>query len=259
MTLALLIARKEIRDHLRDGKALLSAAMMALMGPGVVLLVTMSDRVKGDSGPLILSMLSVFALVSSFAGAIDVAMDVTAGERERKSLLPLLLNPVTASEVVIGKWIAVTVFSLGTLVLNSVGLLVVLAWSHPALLTARGPQLAIWIGLGLVPLSCLGAAVNLLLAVTCRSTKEAHTALRFLAFVPMVIGMFLVFFSTAPGGPGRFWQLMPIVGQQVLAGLSASAVSVGSAVPLTIITLMSVAPILWGAIRLMQRSSIQAT
>ena len=243
MTLALLIARKEIRDHFRDGKALLSAAMMALMGPGVVFLVSMSDRVKGDSGPLILSMLSVFALVSAFAGATDVAMDVTAGERERRSLLPLLLNPIVASEVVIGKWIAVTIFSLGTLALNSLGLLLVLAWSQPAMLAARGTQLAIWIGLGLVPLTGLGAAVNLLFAVTCRSTKEAHTALRFLAFVPMVIGMFLVFFSTSPGGPGRFWLLVPIVGQQVLAGLSASAVSLGPSLALAVITLALAAPI----------------
>lgn len=50
MSLALVIARKEIRDHWRDRKALLSAAMMALMGPAVVMLVSMSDRVTGDSG-----------------------------------------------------------------------------------------------------------------------------------------------------------------------------------------------------------------
>jgi sodium transport system permease protein len=257
MTLALLIARKEIRDHLRDGKALFSAATMALMGPGVVWLVSLSDRVTGDSGPLLLSMLSVFALVSAFAGAIDVAMDVTAGERERRSLLPLLLNPIGASDVVIGKWLAVTVFSLGTLALNSVGLLLVLGWSQPALLATRGTQLAIWIGCGLVPLTCLGAAVNLLLAVTCRSTKEAHTALRFLAFVPMVIGMFLVFFSSGPDGPGRFWLLVPLVGQQVLAGLSASAVSLGTGVALAVVTLASAAPILWGATGLMHRVGVR--
>jgi sodium transport system permease protein len=256
---ALLIAQKEIRDHVRDGKALLSAATMALMGPAVVLLVSMSDRVKGDSGPLILSMLSVFALVTAFAGAIDVAMDVTAGERERRSLLPLLLNPIAALDVVLGKWIAVTIFSLGTLALNSLGLVVVLAWSQAALLAARGTQLAIWIGLGLVPLTCLGAAVNLLLAVTCRSTKEAHTALRFLAFVPMAIGMFLIFFSSSPGGPGRVWQLIPIVGQQILAGLSASAVSIVSGAALAVVTLGSAVPILWGATALMHRVSMRST
>lgn len=201
-------------------------------------------------------MLSVFALVSSFAGAIDVAMDITAGERERRSLLPLLLNPITASEAVIGKWIAVTVFSLGTLALNSAGLLVVLAWSQPAMLAARGPQLAMWIGLGLVPLTCLGAAVNLLLAVTCRSTKEAHTALRFLAFVPMMIGMFLVFFSSDADGPRRFWAMMPLVGQQMLAGSSAAAVSVGTAVLLAVVTLATAVPALWGATTLMHRVSV---
>lgn len=123
MTLALVVARKEIRDHLRDVRSLVSAAMMSLIGPFVVGIVSMSDRVRSQSDGVMLGMLSVFALVSSFVGAIDIAMDATAGERERRSLLPLLLNPIPASEVIVGKWIAVTIFALVTLGLNALGLL----------------------------------------------------------------------------------------------------------------------------------------
>jgi sodium transport system permease protein len=259
MKLAALIAAKEIRDHIRDAKALLSSAMMALMGPGVVMLVSLSDRVKTESGPLILSMLSVFALVSAFAGAIDIAMDTTAGERERRSLLPLLLNPVAAWEVIVGKWLAVTIFSLGALALNTLGLIAVLALSNPPMLAARSTQIMLWIGLGLVPLACLGAAVNIFLAATCRTTKEAHTALRFLAFVPMMVGMFLVFFSTGPAGPRGLWLVMPIVGQQALIGLGAQSVSIGAGVLLAVVTLASILPVLWGATTVMHRYAVRST
>jgi sodium transport system permease protein len=173
---------------------------MALLGPAVVLLVSLSGRIRGHEGESVLvGMLSVFALVSSFAGAIDIAMDSTAGERERRSLLPLLLNPVPRQDVIVGKWLALTTFALAAVAVNSVAMAAVLAWAAPALLASRAPQLLLWITLGLIPLALLGAALSLLVAVLCRSTKEAHTALRFLVFVPMLVGMFLVFFPAWVG------------------------------------------------------------
>jgi sodium transport system permease protein len=217
MSLILVVALKEIRDHARDLRSLASSAMMALMGPAVVLLVSLSDRAPGPGGGRVLiGMLSVFALVSAFAGAIDVAMDSTAGERERRALLPLLLNPIGRSEVIIGKWIAVSAFALVAVALNTVAVVAVLAWAAPLVLASRASQIVVWVVLGLVPLAAFGAAVSLFVATLCRTTKEAHTALRFLAFLPMLVGMFLVFF---PSWTGRAWFLLPIVGQQTLIGL----------------------------------------
>ena len=208
MSLPVVVARKEILNHLRDRRSVLSSAMMALLGPAVVFLVSLSGRTGGQEGEsVLLGMLSVFALVSSFAGAIDIAMDSTAGERERHSLLPLLLNPVPRQGVIVGKWLAVTAFALAAVVVNTVALAAVLAWAAPTLLASRAPQLLLWITLGLVPLALLGAALSLLVAVVCRSTKEAHTALRFLVFVPMFVGMFLSFFRHGSGRSGSSCQL----------------------------------------------------
>ena len=248
------VARKEILDHLRDRRAVLSSAMIALLGPGVVLLVSLSGRTRGqESEPVLLGMLSVFALVSSFAGAIDIAMDSTAGERERRSLCPLLLNPISRRDVIIGKWLAVTVFALAAVAFNSLGSAVVLAWAAPALLASRAPQLLLWITLGLVPLALLGAALSLLVAVLCRSSKEAHTALRFLVFVPMLVGMFLVFFPT---WVGKAWLLMPIVGQQALIGLRESSVPVARGVILAMVTLVAAVLALVGAGRALNRDDV---
>ena len=51
---------------------------------------------------------------------MNIAFDATAGERERLSLEPLLINPVPRSGIVLGKWLAAVLFS-------SIGILLTLA------------------------------------------------------------------------------------------------------------------------------------
>ena len=81
----------------------------------MILLVSQSAAAERGGAGLLLSMMSVFALVSAFTGGIYIALDSTAGERERGSLVPLLLNPVPRRDVIIGKWIGVSTFTLAGL------------------------------------------------------------------------------------------------------------------------------------------------
>ena len=164
---------KRSATHARDPRSLVSSAMMALMGPGVVLLVSLSDRAPGQDGArVLLGMLSVFALVSAFAGAIDIAMDSTAGERERRSLLPLLESdsPIRRHHRQVDRGDRLRA---GCSRPQRLGVVAVLAWTAPLLLVTRAQQIVVWVVLGLVPLAALGAAVNLFVAVLCRTTKEA--------------------------------------------------------------------------------------
>jgi sodium transport system permease protein len=250
----MVVAAKELRDHARDSRALRSSALLALMGPAIVWLVASSKDAGGPHRAVVIwSMLSVFALVSAFAGGMDIAMDATAGERERRSLVPLLLNPIRRSDILIGKWLAVTVFGLAVLVLNVLGLIIVLAQSTPAFLASHVQQLVIWNVCGLVPLVFLGAALTLAVAVRCQTTKEAHTALRGLMFVPMIVGMFLVFF---PGWAGRFWFVVPIVGQQALVELPGVATPVFRAIVLGGITIAAAVAALLATIGSLNRDEI---
>jgi ABC-type lipoprotein export system ATPase subunit len=80
--------------------------------------------------------------------------------------------------------------------------------------------------------------VELGISTACRTAKEAHTYLSMLAFVPMMVGMFLVFHPQAADSwahflpiAGQQWQLerwahgggMPLVQALVLAVLTAAA------------------------------------
>jgi sodium transport system permease protein len=197
LTQILTVAAREFIDAWRDRRAVFSAALYSLMGPGVVSMVSLAVH---DGQQVLAAMMSVFTLVSAFAGGMNVAMDSIAGERERRSLVPLLMHPVTRFRLLLGKWLAVSAFSAAGLALNLLGF---------ALLFHRMPPAAI--AACLLPLSLLAAAMELWISTLCRNVKEAHTYLSMLVFLPMGIGMFMVFSPVASHG---WWRFLPLAGQQ---------------------------------------------
>ncbi|MBV9035168.1 MAG: ABC transporter permease subunit [Acidobacteriaceae bacterium] len=208
---AAIIARKEVADHLRERRSLASALMHLLVGPLVVLLVSFSMQKAALAGMVL--MASVFALVAVFTGGMNVAMDVIAGERERRSLLPLLLTPVTRLTVVTGKWLAVSMFSFLGMTITLLALAAVFyARGIPAPLFSLSGLIS-WIILGLLPLAFLAAALQIAISTVCRTTKEAHTYLSLLIFVPMIVSMCIVFFPQFLGAWAFF---VPIAGQQAI-------------------------------------------
>jgi sodium transport system permease protein len=252
----LAVARKELTDHARDRRAVLSTVLYALMGPVVVLLVSLSRSQAGrEQAAVLLSMASVFTLVSAFSGGMNVALDVVAGERERRSLVPLLLTPVRRLDVVVGKWIAASVFAVVSVAVTVVAFLLVLV---PGLASANGSlagPLTSWTVGGLTTLACFGSAINLLIAASSRSLKEAQGWTSMVAFIPMLIGMMIVFF---PGWAGRTWFTTPVVGQQwlMVQGITGTPVSGVHAGLLVAVTIAAVVPALWLAGRALGRDDV---
>jgi sodium transport system permease protein len=60
-----------------------------------------------QSGALILFLVAYYGLFAALMGGMAVALDATAGERERGSLEPLLATPLVPLQVVVGKWLAI--------------------------------------------------------------------------------------------------------------------------------------------------------
>ena len=197
----LVVARKEAIDSLRDTRSVISSLMYALMGPAVIFMVSTAVHVDA----VLIGMMSVFTLVAAFVGGMNVAMDTVAGERERHSLLPLLMNPVRRREIVLGKWLAVGLFSAAGLILNLAGFAIVFARAGMHL-----PLLAV--AAGILPLALLAASLQLLISTVCRAAKEAQTYLSMLVFLPMGLGMFQVFFPAAARG---WFAFLPVMGQQL--------------------------------------------
>ena len=74
----------------------------------------------------LLQVMSFYALFAGLMGAIAAALDVTAGERERQTLEPLLTTPVAVPELAIGKWLAVSMINLMAVTASLVGFLIAL-------------------------------------------------------------------------------------------------------------------------------------
>jgi sodium transport system permease protein len=251
--ICLTIARKEVLDAWRDRRSLISALMYAAMGPGVAAFTALAVRGAKPAAvhAVMAALISVFTLVSAFSGGMNVAMDTIAGERERRTLLPLLIHPVSRAEVVVGKWLGVGVFAAAGLAVNLLGFAVVLRASQ-----ASPPGSGVWslvllLSCGLAPLALFAAALELLVSTACRAIKEAHTYLSWLVFLPTGMGMLLAF---APHPPA-WWQSLPMAGQQLelSAWLSGGEMSWVRPVMLGIFTLVSTALLLWIATRQLEK------
>jgi sodium transport system permease protein len=191
-----------------------------------------------------LAMLPVFLLVAAFAGSMGVAIDATAGERERNSLEPLLIHPVSPMSIMLGKWVAAAVVSTATLVLMvtiTAGVLSMPQIRAIDLPIGLSSDDAIAVLLILAPLAFLAPALQMLTSVFATSYKEAQTQVSLLLLVPMVPGFLLAFGSLVETG----WHRMaPILSQQLLV----SEVLAGKVPSLIAILVPAVATMLTGVV-----------
>jgi sodium transport system permease protein len=252
----LTVTGKELLDHARDSRALGSALLYALMGPAVVGLLLIATPPAADgqsrSAAVLPVMAAVFTLAAAFSGCMSVSMDLVAGERERRSLLPLLVNAVARFELIAGKWLAASVFAAAGALVTLTAFVAVFALSPAVAAPGAGILLIVP---PLASLALFAAALELAVSTQCKNVKEANTYLSLLIFVVIGIGMWLAFRNGTASGLSL---LLPVVGQEQLLelALSGQALPLAQTAGLTLVTLAAaVAPIAWAASAL-QRDAI---
>jgi sodium transport system permease protein len=162
-----------------------------------------------------MGMMAMFLLIAAFMGGLNAALDTTAGERERGSLEPLLLNPVPAWVLVVGKLIG-ALLATWLVVLAT---LAATAWSMDHLPLEAGLRLhlglrqcAMLVGI-LLPITVMGTALQLLIGIFSRTFREAQTYVSVLGLLPMVPGMYLLL---NPGVLPVWAKIVPFLGQTIL-------------------------------------------
>ena len=150
-----------------------------------------------SSGSIVLFLVAYYGIFAALIGGMAMALDATAGERERASLEPLLATPVRPIELAGGKWLAVAAFDGLVVLLTLIGF-------HLTLRFAPLPAVGIPFLFGtaellrfivvLLPLIALVAAVLLYVGARGRTQKEAQAnvslILTLVAIVPL-LPMFL--------------------------------------------------------------------
>ncbi|MEH6559246.1 MAG: ABC transporter permease [Oceanicoccus sp.] len=164
----------------------------------------------------ILASFPMFTILIVFASGIGMASDMTAGERERKSLEPLLINPVPYAYVFLGKWSAAVLVTF-CITLLGIGLQIL------SINIAPLDELGIRLTMGLkefvvivaivIPVIFLASALQLLVSLFAKSFKDAQSYNSLIVMLPVVPGIYLAFNS----GSAESWQmLVPVLGPTAL-------------------------------------------
>jgi sodium transport system permease protein len=181
-------ARSAIIDYSQE----LTAARLAARGVNPMVLRPINvDEVdvstpSGRSG-ILLGMLSYFFIFAMLMGGMYLAIDSTAGERERGSLEPLLSLPVTRDRLIYGKVAATCLFMALSLILSLCSFFIALNFlplQQLGMTPNFGPAVLLLAFLLLTPFILLGAAVMTLVASFTKSYKEAQTWLSIVLIAP---------------------------------------------------------------------------
>ncbi len=212
----------------------------------------------GANGQLMASILPFLFIMSMVMGGFYLAIDTTAGERERQSLEPLLSLPLKRSAVVFGKYGATLCFVTLSSILTALSIYTLFQLFPVELMGGQirfdGPTITRAFLLASPLLPFISAMLITVSAVT-RSTKEAQTYLGLLMVVPMApffLLQFLTLRSTTASMP------IPMLSQYQLL---ESAV-LGDSIPWLHIalsasgTLAATALLLYFAARLYQRERL---
>ncbi len=132
-------------------------------------------------------LLPLILTIFAFIGGSHLAMDTTAGERERQSLEPLLATPVSRAALVGGKMLAAVILGLLSM------LLILLSFKLTATFASgMGKQMDVSfmamakLLLTLSPLVLIGTALITFLAAGAKSMKEAQSHIMWLMMLPMI-------------------------------------------------------------------------
>jgi len=164
----------------------------------------------------ITGMLPFFVLMAVLAGALNAALDTTAGERERGSLEPLLMNPAERWALVLGKWGAVAAVAMLVAVLSCFSFLPgqwLLRSDTLAAMFQYGPREAGRFLIVLLPFAAAMSAVLMAVAIRCKSFKEAQASTGVVMLGAALLPLINVF---SLGGESPWYVWVPALAQNVL-------------------------------------------
>lgn len=151
-----------------------------------------------------------------FLGAVYLSIDVTAGERERGSLEPLLIAPLERWELLLAKALASLLFTASVVAMHLAAFWLALslaAGRSERLAAPPGPEVFFALFILAIPVMAVAVSFQMSIAMITRSMKEAQIYLGLLPLVPALPGMIMVI---APVTATMATTAIPIFGQMLI-------------------------------------------
>jgi sodium transport system permease protein len=198
-------------------------------------------------------MLPFFVIMAVLYGALNAALDTTAGERERGSLEPLLMNPARRESLVAGKWGAVASVAVLIATLSCFSFI-------PAQWLLRSDTLQAMFQYGwrealaflavLLPFAAAMSALLMAIAIGCRTFKEAQASSTVVLAVVSLLPLVTVLDQRGES-PWHLW--VPALAQSTLMARVLKGEALGPvelAVPLAVCALLTLLGLAWVSRRL---------
>lgn len=159
-------------------------------------------------------MLPYLLIISSFLGGAYLVIDVTAGERERQSLEPLLATPAARAAIMSGKILAACGFAMLSLVLILTAFKLTLMFAPGGMRSLTiSTQVIAQLLLVLLPMVLIGTTLLTLISASVKSVKEAQSYMSLLMLLPMLPSVILMINPMK----GELWMsAVPLLSQNVL-------------------------------------------
>ena len=164
----------------------------------------------------VLSFIPIYIVLAAFISGMGIAVDSTAGERERKTFEALLINPVSRLQIVLGKWVAATLFAVLGMSLTLVLCMLVMSYVQIEELGLRFHVSALQVIamlLATLPLAFLATSMQMLVGIFAKSFKDAQSYIGFLVLLPMLPGLYTMF---NPIKTETWMYAVPMLGQHLL-------------------------------------------
>ena len=206
----------------------------------------------------IFNFIPMYMILAAFLAGMQIATDSTAGERERGSLEPLLLNPVPRWQLVGGKWLAAVAAALIGMVASLAFMSVVLSRLSVEDLGVRyqmDNQLRLMLLAAVAPMAFVSPAIQMTVSCFAKSFKEAQSYMSFLVLAVVIPGVLSTFYPLS----NRPWlRPVPILGQYTLGMeiMSGKAPSPVVMIAAAVAALAVAGLLLWVATRLFSDEKI---
>lgn len=180
---------------------------------------TNDGATRNDMLIMIVPMYLVIVIVTA---GIPIAIDVLAGERERNTFEALLSTKANRLSILIGKYMAILVFSIIAIIMSFLGLLLGIVL-NPEMFSTAGQEMSITaifstmnMSLGAFLLALLSsitlavafAGIQIGISTWAKTVKEAQTYLSYMMFPAMILGFATMFMGV--GDMKSFMAFIPI-------------------------------------------------
>lgn len=189
------------------------------ISPAIVNPVMVRDlNVASDQkmGFFVMASLPMLLILTVFMATVGFSADMTAGERERRSLESLLITPAPSGALLLGKWLNSLSLTFLVLVVELSLLAIAFAYVPFKELGLRvhvTPLDLLVVLVALMSLAIVATALQFLISMFARSFKDAQTYMGLMIFIPMVP---LFYTLLNPSAYADWFRWVPVLAQQLV-------------------------------------------